>query len=51
MIITLFYTITHGAMHYKDLLGLITKVGYCIPSPDFYIVLHGLQRRKNTLMD
>ena len=27
-------------MHFKDLLGSIARVGYCIPVPDFYIVLH-----------
>ena len=25
----------HGDMHLKDLLGSITRVGYCIPVPDF----------------
>ena len=30
-------------MYLKDLLGSITRVGYCIPIPDFYIVLHGLR--------
>ena len=26
----------------KDLLGSIVRVGYYIPLPDFYLVLHGL---------
>ena len=30
-------------MHYKDLLGSIARVGYCIPVPDFYLVLHGFR--------
>ena len=30
-------------MHYKYLLGLIIRVGYCIPVPELYQVLHGLQ--------
>ena len=25
-----------------DLLGSLVRVGYCIPVPDFYLVLHGL---------
>ena len=28
-------------MHLKDLLGSFVKVGYRIPVPDFYLVLHG----------
>ena len=36
----------HGDMHYKDLLGSIARVGYCIPVSDLNIVLHGLQCRK-----
>ena len=39
----------YGDMHFKDLLGSIVRVGYCIPVPDFYLVLHGL--RKSTIMD
>ena len=38
-------------MHYKDLLGSIVRVGYCIPVLDFYLVLHGLRRRKSIIMD
>ena len=29
-----------GDMHYKDLLGSIAIVGYFVPVPDFYLVLH-----------
>ena len=29
----------------------ISKVGYHIPVPDFYLVLHGLRYLKNNLMD
>ena len=32
-------------------LGSIARVGYHIPVPDFYLVLHGLQCRKDTIMD
>ena len=32
----------YGDVHLKDLLGSIARVGYCIPMPDFYLVLHGL---------
>ena len=35
----------YGEMHLKDLLGSIVRVGYCIPVPDFYQVLHGLRIR------
>ena len=38
-------------MHLKDLLGSIVRVGYRIPVPDFYLVLHGLRCRKSTIMD
>ena len=38
-------------MHLKDLLGSFVRVGYCIPFPDFYLVLHGLRCRKSTIMD
>ena len=39
-------------MHFKILLGSIARVGYCIPVPDFYLVLH-VHCRKSTkpLMD
>ena len=32
----------YGDIHLKDLLGSIARLGYCIPIPDFYLVLHGL---------
>ena len=38
-------------MHLKDLLGSFVRVGYRIPFPDFYLVLHGLRCRKSTIMD
>ena len=38
----------YGDMHLKDLLGSIVRVGYHIPVPDFYQVLHGLRCRKST---
>ena len=38
----------HVDMHYKDLLGSIARVGYCIPVLDCYLVLHGLQSRKKS---
>ena len=41
----------YGDMHLKDLLGSIVRVGYRIPVPDFYLVLHGLRCRKSTIMD
>ena len=41
----------YGKMHLKDLLGSIARVGYHIPVPDFYLVLHDLRRRKSTIMD
>ena len=31
----------YGDMHLKDL-GSVARIGYCIPVPDFYLVLHGL---------
>ena len=36
-----------------DLMGsfVIIRVGYRIPVPDFYLVLHGLRCRKSTIMD
>ena len=40
----------YGDMHLKDLLGSIARVGYCIPVPDFYLVLHGLSCRKRTII-
>ena len=30
----------YGEMHLKDPLGSITRVGFCIPVPDFYLVIH-----------
>ena len=30
----------YGDLHYKDLQGSITRVGYCIPVPDLYLVPH-----------
>ena len=33
----------YGDMHLKDLLGSVVRVGYRIPVPDFYLVLHGLR--------
>ena len=41
----------YGEMHLKDLLGSFARVGYCIPFPDFYLVLHGLCCRNSTIMD
>ena len=38
-------------LHYKDILGKITRIGYCIPVKDFYVVLYGLQCQKGILMD
>ena len=35
----------YGEMHLKDLLGSLVRVGYRIPFPDFYLVLHGLRCR------
>ena len=32
-----------GDMHLKDFLGSIVRVGYRIPVPDYYLVLHGLR--------
>ena len=40
----------YGDMHLKDL-GSIARVGYCIPVPDFYLVLHSLRCHKSTIMD
>ena len=36
----------YGEMHLKDLLGSIARVGYRIPVPDFYLVLHELSMPK-----
>ena len=41
----------YGEMHLKNLLGSFVRVGYHIPVPDFYLVLHGLRCRKSTIMD
>ena len=41
----------YGDMHLKYILGSIGRVGYRIPVPDFYLVLHGLRCRKITIMD
>ena len=41
----------YGEMHLKDLLGSFVRLGYRIPVPDFYLVLHGLRCRKSTIMD
>ena len=41
----------YGEMHLKDLLGSFVRVGYRIPVPDFYQVLHGLRCRKSTVID
>ena len=41
----------YGDMHLKDLLGLIVRVGYCVPVPDIYLVLHGLLFPNRTLTD
>ena len=41
----------YGDMHLKDLLGSIVRVGYRIPVPDFYLVLHGLHCRKSTILN
>ena len=35
----------------QDLLGSFARVGYCIPVPDFYLVVHGLRSRKSTIID
>ena len=32
----------YGDMDLKYILGSFARVGYCIPVPDFYLVLHGL---------
>ena len=39
----------HRPSHTKDQHKKVqTRVGYCIPGPDFYRVLHGLRCRKST---
>ena len=40
----------NGDMDLKDVLGSIARVGYCIPVPDFYLVLHGIRCRKGTII-
>ena len=41
----------YGEIYLKDILGSFVRVGYRIPVPDFYPVLHGLRCRKSTIMD
>ena len=41
----------YGDMYLKDLLRSIVRVGYRIPVPDFYLMLHCLRCRKSTTMD
>ena len=36
----------YGDTLYKDILGSTASVGYCIPTPDFYLVLHGIDAEK-----
>ena len=36
-------------MHYKGLLGSITRAGYLILVPNFYLVLHAFRCQKSTL--
>ena len=38
----------YGDLYYKDLLRSIVRKGYCIPVPNFYIVLHSLRCWKGT---
>ena len=40
----------YGGMHLKYIMGSIVREGYCIPVPDFYLVLHGLRCRKNIII-
>ena len=43
-----------GSLHsstLKGLLGSIVGVGYRIPVPEFYLVLHGLCCRESTIVD
>ena len=37
----------YGDMYLKDILGSIVRVGYRIPVPDYYLVLHDLRCRLN----
>ena len=37
----------NGEMQLKDLMGSIVRVGYCIPVPDFYLLLNDLRCRKS----
>ena len=41
-----FDSAVYGDMHSKDILGSTARGGYCIPVPDFYLVLHGLRGQK-----
>ena len=41
----------YADMHLKDLLGSFVRVGYRIPVPDFYLVLHGLRCHKSAIMN
>ena len=41
----------YGDRHYKDIPGSIARVWYCIPVPDFYLMLHGFRYQRNTLND
>ena len=36
----------YGDMHYKDLLGSIVRVGYCITVSDFHLVMRGIPCQK-----
>ena len=40
----------YGDMQYKDLLGTIASVGYCILVPDFYLLLHILCIKSTIIM-
>ena len=39
----------YGYMHYKDLLGSIARIGYCISVPDFYLAF--TTEKTHTVMD
>ena len=41
----------YGDMHFNDLLESNAIVGYRVPVPGFYLVLHGLRCRKGILVD
>ena len=41
----------NGDMHFKDVMGSIARVGYCIPVPHFYLVVHYIRCPKNTPMN